>query len=78
MTYDQVCEMINLEYKHNEENLRRTVETTGFPLSIVMEAIGMKDVLDFEMEEMDDEDTLDDTLWIDGVPHVDSSNGDPN
>ena len=57
MTYDQVCELVNAEFKNNGEDLRRTVEATGLPLSVVMEATGIKDMLDFAMEEMDDEDT---------------------
>ena len=75
MTYDQVCELVNMEFKNNGEDLRKTVETTGLPLSVVMEATGIKDMLDFGMEEMDDEDTLDDAFFDSSVPDVDPSNG---
>ena len=78
MTYDQVCELVNAEFVRNGEDLRKTVETTGLPLSIVMEATGIKDMLDFGMEEMDDEDTLDDAFWDSSVPNVDPSNGEPH
>ena len=56
MTYDQVCELVNAEFVNNGEDLRKTVETTGLPLSVVMEATGIKDMLDFMDEETDDED----------------------
>ena len=57
MTYDQVCELVNAEFERNDQDLRRTVETTGLPLSVVMEATGIKDMLDFmDDEEEDDED----------------------
>ena len=75
MTYDQVCELVNMEFKNNGEDLRKTVETTGLPLSVVMEATGIKDMLDFGMEEMDDEDTLDDAFFDSSVPDVNPSNG---
>ena len=75
MTYDQVCELVNAEFERNGEDLRKTVETTGLPLSIVMEATGIKDMLDFGMEEMDDEDTLDDAFFDSSVPDVNPSNG---
>ena len=75
MTYDQVCELVNAEFKNNGEDLRKTVETTGLPLSVVMEATGIKDMLDFMDEEMDDEDTLDDAFFDSSVPDVDPSNG---
>ena len=78
MTYDQVCELVNAAFERNGEDLRKTVETTGLPLSIVMEATGIKDMLDFGMEEMDDEDTLDDAFWDSSVPNVDPSNGEPH
>ena len=78
MTYDQVCELVNAEFERNGEDLRKTVETTGLPLSVVMEATGIKDMLDFGMEEMDDEDTLDDAFWDSSVPDVDPSNGEPH
>ena len=55
MTYDQVCELVNAEFVNNGEDLRKTVETTGLPLSIVMEATGIKDMLDLMDEEMDDD-----------------------
>lgn len=77
MTYDQVCELVNAEFKNNGEDLRRTVEATGLPLSVVMEATGIKDMLDFEMEEMDDEDTLDDAFFDSSLPDVNPSNGEP-
>ena len=75
MTYDQVCELVNAEFKSNGEDLRKTVETTGLPLSVVMEATGIKDMLDFMDEEMDDEDTLDDAIFDSSVPDVNPSNG---
>ena len=75
MTYDQVCELVNAEFKINGEDLRKTVETTGLPLSVVMEAIGIKDMLDFMDEEMDNEDTLDDAIFDSSVPDVNPSNG---
>ena len=78
MTYDQVCELVNAEFVRNGEDLRRTVETTGLPLSVVMEATGIKDMLDFMDEEMDDEDTLDDAFFDSSVPDVDPSNGKPH
>ena len=77
MTYDQVCELVNAEFKNNGEDLRKTVETTGLPLSVVMEATGIKDMLDFMDEEMDDENTLDDTIFDSSVPDVNPSNGEP-
>ena len=77
MTYDQVCELVNAEFKNNGEDLRKTVETTGLPLSVVMEATGIKDMLDFMDEEMDDEDTLDDSFFDSSVPDVNPSNGEP-
>jgi len=77
MTYDQVCELVNAEFVRNGEDLRKTVETTGLPLSVVMEATGIKDMLDFMDEEMDDEDTLDDAFFDSSVPDVDPSNGEP-
>ena len=55
MTYDQVCELVNAEFKNNDCDLRRTVETTGLPMSVVMEATGVKDMLDFLDEEMEDD-----------------------
>ena len=55
MTYDQVCELVNAEFKNNDEDLRRTVEATGLPLSVVMEATGIKDMLDLMDEGMDDD-----------------------
>ena len=58
MTYDQVCELVNMEFERNDEDLRRTVEVTGLPLSVVMEATGIKDMLDFMDEEMDDDDEV--------------------
>ena len=74
MTYDQVCELVNAEFKNNGEDLRRTVEATGLPLSVVMEATGIKDMLDFEMEEMDDEGDSDwDIVAHDDVPDADAS-----
>ena len=75
VTYDQVCELVNMEFERNDEDLRRTVEATGLPLSVVMEATGIKDMLDFMDEEMDDEDTLDDAFFDSSVPDVDPSNG---
>ena len=58
MTYDQICELVNAEFVRNGEDLRKTVETTGLPLSVVMEATGVKDMLDFGMEEMEYEDDI--------------------
>lgn len=55
MTYDQVCELVNAEFVNNGEDLRKTVEVTGLSLSVVMEATGIKDMLDFMDEEMDDD-----------------------
>jgi len=78
MTYDQVCELVNAEFVRNGEDLRKTVETTGLPLSDVMEATGIKDMLDLMDEEMDDEDTLDDAFFDSSVPDVDPSNGEPH
>ena len=74
MTYDQVCELVNMEFERNDEDLRRTVEATGLPLSVVMEATGIKDMLDFGMEEMDDEGDSDwDIVAHDDVPDADAS-----
>ena len=76
MTYDQVCELVNAEFVNNGEDLRKTVETTGLPLSVVMEATGIKDMLDFMDEEMDDENDSDwDTVAHDDVPNADASEG---
>ena len=75
MTYDQVCELVNAEFVRNGEDLRKTVETTGLPLSVVMEATGIKDMLDLMDEEMDDEDTLDDAIFDSSLPDVNPSNG---
>ena len=69
ITYDQVCELVNAEFVNNGEDLRKTVEATGLPLSVVMEATGIKDMLDFMEEEIDDEDGSDwDTVAHDDVP----------
>ena len=76
MTYDQICELVNAEFVRNGEDLRKTVETTGLPLSVVMEATGIKDMLDFMDEEMDDENDSDwDTVAHDDVPNADASEG---
>ena len=77
MTYDQVCKLVNMEFERNDEDLRRTVEATGLPLSVVMEATGIKDMLDFMDEENEeDEDGIDwDTVAHDDVPDADASKG---
>ena len=73
MSYDQLSELINHEFAANG----RTVEKTGLPTSIVMEAVGIKDMLDFMDEENDDDE--DDFDWDfnahDDVPDADTSNG---
>ena len=61
LSYDQLSELINHEFAANGENLVRTVEKTGLPTSIVMEAVGIKDMLDFMDEENDDDE--DDFDW---------------
>ena len=75
MTYDQICELVNIEFERNGEDLRRTVEATGLPSSVVMEATGIKDMLDFMDEENDDDE--DDFDWDfnahDDVPDADTS-----
>ena len=76
ITYDQVCELVNAEFVNNGEDLRKTVEATGLPLSVVMEATGIKDMLDFMDEEIDDEDGSDwDTVVHDDVPDAVASEG---
>ena len=59
MTYDQICELVNMEFKNNDEDLRKTAKATGLPMSIVMEATGIKDMLDFAMDNDGDEDDWD-------------------
>ena len=75
LSYDQLSELINHEFAANGENLVRTVEKTGLPTSIVMEAVGIKDMLDFMDEENeDDEDDFDwDINAHDDVPDVSAS-----
>ena len=75
MSYDQLSELINHEFVANGENLVRTVEKTGLPTSIVMEAVGIKDMLDFMDEENDDyEDDVDwDINAHDDVPDASAS-----
>ena len=75
LSYDQLSELINHEFAANGETLVRTVEKTGLPASIVMEAVGSKDMLDFMDEENDDDE--DDFDWDinahDDVPDVSAS-----
>lgn len=51
MTYDQVCDMINLSYKMNGEDIRKTMKETKQPFSVVYEALGFKDYDDFVLDE---------------------------
>ena len=80
MTYDQVCELVNMEFERNDEDLRKTVEATGLPLSVVMEATGIKDMLDFmddDEEEDDDEDFVGNSVHTTVLPDADPSDGEP-
>jgi len=50
MTYDQVCDMINLSYEVTGD-IRQTMKETGQPFSVVYEALGFKDYDDFVLDE---------------------------
>ena len=50
MTYDQVCDMINLSYKVTGD-IRQTMKETKQPFSVVYEALGFKDYDDFVLDE---------------------------
>jgi len=50
MTYDQVCDMINLSYEVTGD-IRQTMKETSQPFSVVYEALGFKDYDDFVLDE---------------------------
>ena len=50
MTYDQVCDMINMSYEKTGD-IRQTMKETSQPFSVVYEALGFKDYDDFVLDE---------------------------
>ena len=47
LTYDELVNLVNEIYKKNG-SIRETMQETKLPFDIVFEAIGYKDVLDFQ------------------------------
>ena len=50
MTYDQLCDQINLMYSNNND-IRQIINETGQSASIVFEALGYKDEWEFLEDE---------------------------
>jgi len=49
VTYDQVCDLINMNYEKTG-NIGQTVKETGQPFAVVYEALGFKDYDDFVLD----------------------------
>ena len=48
MTYDELCKVVNDEYRENPDSPIRTLaHDLGLPFDVIWECLGSKDYLDF-------------------------------